>query len=47
MTEESRLHNVGKTASSTNDAWKTGQLHVKNETRSFFNTILKNKLKVF
>ena len=29
MTKEARLHNVGKTVSSTNGAGKTGQLHVK------------------
>ena len=29
MTTEGRLHNVGKTVSSTNGAGKTGQLHVK------------------
>ena len=36
-----------KKASSVNDAEKTGQLHVKkNEIRTFFYTIHKNKLKV-
>ena len=45
--KEARLHNVGKTVSSTNGAGKTRQVHVKkNETRSFFNTIQKNKLKM-
>ena len=29
MTKEARRHNVGKTVSSTNDAGKTGQPHVK------------------
>ena len=29
MTKEARLHNIGKTVSSTNGAGKTGQLHVK------------------
>ena len=29
MTNEARLHNVGKTISSTNGAGKTGQPHVK------------------
>ena len=29
MTKETRLHNVGKTVSSTNGVGKTGQLHVK------------------
>ena len=47
MTKEARLHNVGKTVSLTNIAGETGQPHVKkNEIRSFFNTIHKNKLKV-
>ena len=31
--------NGGKTVSSTNSAGKTGQLHIKNEIRTFFNTI--------
>ena len=46
MTKEARLHNGGKPVSSTNCAGKTGQLHVKNEIRSFFNTIYKNNLKM-
>jgi len=29
MTKEARMHNVGKTASSTNGAGKNGQPHVK------------------
>jgi len=29
MTKEARLHNVGKTVSSTNGAGKTGQPYVK------------------
>ena len=29
LTNEARIYNVAKTASSTNDAGKTGQLHVK------------------
>ena len=29
FTTEARIHNGAKTASSINDAWKTGQLHVK------------------
>ena len=29
MTKEARLHNVGKTVSSTNGAGQTGQPHVK------------------
>ena len=44
MTKEARLHNVRKTVCSTNGAGKTGELHVKkNEIRSLFNTIHKNK----
>ena len=34
-----------KRISKTNGAGKTGQLRVKNEIRSFFNIIHKNKLK--
>ena len=48
MTKETRLHSVGKTASSTNGAEKPEQLHTKKkkkEIRSFFNTTHKNKLK--
>ena len=45
--KEARLHNVGKTVSSTNCAGKTRQVHVKKkETRLFFNTVQKNKLKM-
>ena len=39
MTKEARLYNVKKTGSTINGAGKTGHLHVKNETRTFFNTI--------
>ena len=46
MTKEARLHNVGKTVSSTNGAGKTGQPHVKDEIRSFLNSTHKNKLKM-
>ena len=46
MTKESRLYNGGKTVSSINGAGKTGQLHVKNEMRTFSNTTHKNKLKM-
>ena len=35
-----------ETVSSTNDAKKAGQLHVKIEIRSFFNSRCKNKLKM-
>ena len=48
MKKEARLHNVGKTVSSTNGAGKTRQVQVKKkkkETRLFFNTVQKNKLK--
>ena len=45
MTKEARLHNVGMTVSSINDAKKIGQPHVQN-IRSFFDSIHKNKLKV-
>ena len=44
MTKEARLPVVGKTVSSTNGAGKTGQLHVKNEIRSYLSCIHKNKL---
>ena len=33
MTKEARLLNVGKTVSSTNGAWKTGQPHVKKKKK--------------
>ena len=38
MTKETRLHNAGKTVSSTNGVGKTGQPHVKNEIKSFLTT---------
>ena len=42
---KTRLHNVGNIVPSTNGAGKTGQFYMqKNEIRSFFNTIHKNKL---
>ena len=41
MTKEARVHDVGKTVSSANSAGKTGQPHVKNEIRSFLNSIQK------
>ena len=40
MTKETRIHNIGKTAYSTNGAGKYGQTHVKSEIRSFFNSIV-------
>ena len=48
MTKEARLHNVGKTVSSTNGAGETGQPHVekKKGIRSFLNSIHKNTLKM-
>ena len=47
MTKEARLHNVGKTVSSTNGAGKTGQPHVKKkEVRSVLNSMHKNKFKM-
>ena len=47
MTKEARLYNGGKTFSPINSAGKTGQLHVKYEIRKFFNTVHKNKLKMY
>ena len=45
MTKEARIQNGEKTDSSTHGSWKTEQLHVliKNEIRTPFNTIHKNK----
>ena len=40
MTKQRSLHNVGKTVSSTNGAGKNEQPCVKNEIRSFFNSIV-------
>ena len=46
MTKEARLHNIGKTVSSTNGAGKTGQLHVKKMKLDHSLTpYTKNKLK--
>ena len=45
-TKEARIYNGKKTISSTSGAGKTGQLLVKNETRTLSNTIHKNKLKM-
>ena len=39
-TKEAGQHNVGKTVSSTNGAGKNEQPCVKNEIRSFFNSIV-------
>ena len=41
-----RIYNGEKTLSSISRARKTGQLHLKNETRTTPNTIHKNKLKM-
>ena len=38
MKEEARLYNGGKTLSSINGVDKIGQLHIKNENRTLFNT---------
>ena len=46
MTKGARLYNGEKTGSSISGDGKTGQLHVKNEIRTFSNTIHKNKLKM-
>ena len=46
MTKEARTYNGEKTASSISGAGKAGQLHVKNEIRTFSDTIYKNKLKI-
>ena len=41
LTKERSLHNVGKKVSWTNGAGKNEQLHVKNEIRPFFNSVVK------
>ena len=46
MTKETEIYNGEKTVSSINGTGKTGQLHVKNEIRTFYNTICKYKLKI-
>ena len=46
MTKEARTHSGRKIISAINGAGKTEQLHLKNEIRTFSNTIPKNKLKV-
>ena len=46
MTKEARIYDGEKIVSSINGAGKTGQLPVKNEIRTFFNTLHKNKLKM-
>ena len=47
MTKEARVHNVGKTVSSANSAGETGQPHVKNEIRSFFNFRLEKGMAIY
>ena len=46
MTKKARIYKGEKTASSISSAGKTGQLHVKNEIRTFSNIIHKDKHKV-
>ena len=46
LTKKARIYNGAKTASSINGAGKTGQLHVKNEIRTLYNTIHKEKLRM-
>ena len=46
MTKEARIYNEEKTVSSIIGAGKTGQLNVKEEIRTFCNTVYKNKLKM-
>ena len=46
LIKEARIYNGETTASSISGAGKTGQLHEKNEIRTFPNTIHKNKLKM-
>ena len=41
-----RIYNEEKTVSSITGAGKTGQLNVREEIRTFSNTIYKNKLKM-
>ena len=46
LTKQARIYNGEKTISLTSGAGKTGQTLVKNETRTLFNTIHKNKHKI-
>ena len=46
LTKEARIYNGAKIVSSINGAGETGQLHVKNETRTLPNTIHRDKLKM-
>ena len=44
LTKEAKIYNGDKTVSSISGARKIGQLCEKNEIRTVFNTIQKNKL---
>ena len=44
--KEARIHSGEKTIFSVSGAGKTGQLHIKNEIRTFSDTIYKSKLKM-
>ena len=46
LTKDAKIYKEEKTISLTSGAGKTGQSPVKNETRTLFNTIHKNKLKM-
>ena len=46
LTKEARIYNGEKTISLTSGTGKTGQPPAKNETRTLFNTIHKNKFKM-
>ena len=46
LTKEARIYNRAKTISLTGSAGKTGQPPGKNETRTLYNTIYKNKHKM-
>ena len=46
LTKEAKIHNGEKAISSTSGAGKTGQLCIKDETRTLSNTIHKNKHKM-
>ena len=45
-TKEERIYNGEKTVSSISGTGKTGQLHVKEQIRTFSHTTYKNKLKM-
>ena len=46
LTKEARIYNGAQKASSINGCGKTGQLHVKDESRTLPKTIHKDKLKM-